>query len=83
VADAPRLRVSTEQWDELYGELLLRLEQTPRQKALEVPFADKKTADSARSALWNRLRRDGRQSAMEFTLRKTTLYVRRGPHWSK
>ncbi len=84
VADAPGRRVdNTTHWVALYGELLLRLEQTPPPKALEVPFPDKKTAASAKGALRNRLRREGRAGVMSIAQRGVKLYVRRGPNWSK
>jgi hypothetical protein len=76
-------RAPSHQWGELYRDLLLRLEQTPLPRALEVPFRDKKSAANARTALRTWMSRDGRPGIMSIFSRGTTLYVCRGPKWSK
>lgn len=84
VADAPAHgRVETKWWDELYDELLLRLERTPREKALEVPFPNKKMASCATRALRTRMYRKGRPRVMSIGQRGPKIYVSRGPQWSK
>ncbi len=84
VEDASILgRMESGQWIALFAELLLRLEQTPLPRALEVPFADQKMAASAKAPLRNRLTHEKRPGVLSIYQRGAKLYVRRGPNWSK
>lgn len=84
---APKPVVRVSEYEDLYCELALRLEQTRPNKALAVPFPDLETADRVRDAL-SRLARSRRGPGhVRFRVcaedEGAVLYAIRGPQWSK
>jgi hypothetical protein len=77
-------RFISDLWAELYDDLVKRLEKTEEPYALQVPFADAKQAESARTSIRKAAKQQERDIAIDS--RKTPdggriLYISRGPNW--
>jgi hypothetical protein len=72
---------------DLTRELVLRIEQTPDNKALALAFADVHAARLTRDNVSRLLRQNGLARLADFRVIETddgaTLYVKRGPQWRK
>jgi hypothetical protein len=68
-------------WQDLYAEVILRLEKTPASRALAFPFKSEVLLKRAYAALRKRFV----PGVILINLRKDppTLYIRRGPNWGK
>ncbi len=73
----------TNRWISLYQDIILRLEQTPPDQALAVPFATYAFLKSAKATIFKRALKDHGADFVSLIVRKEppTLYVRRGPNW--
>lgn len=84
VAEVPNLPRNS-RWRELQREIALRLEQTPRNVWLEIPFSDGEELRCARVALWKWFLVNIGAHAVETRVRKNShdvrLYVRRGKNY--
>lgn len=73
------LRVS--KWQPLATDILLRLEETSAQFALEVPLADEDMAQRCAAGVRKLFVRVKGEGAVEIIRRGSTLYFRRGGNW--
>jgi len=76
-------RLRRSKWQELYDDILLRLEQTMPQYALKVEFEDAELTRKARHALNKKFRKEQEAGYVDFAVIGNLLYVRRGPNWKK
>ena len=76
-------RLRRSKWQELYDDILLRLEQTMPQYALKVEFEDAELTRKARHALNKRLLKEHGPGYADFAIIGNLLYIRRGPNWKK
>jgi len=76
-------RLRRSKWQELYDDILLRLEQTQPQYALKIEFEDAELPRKARHALNKKFRKEQEAGYVDFAVIGNLLYVRRGPNWKK
>ena len=82
-ADVPAGRHTNHEWDDLYRDLVKRLEQTDSRHALAVPFNDYQQLKLARIAIYKRfLRRGTGFAVLRIQKNPPFLFVYRGPNWS-
>lgn len=77
-----------EQWQQFYYEIKLRLERTPRSRALRAEFEDVKLARTAHTHLTKRFRKYHGTGVVECRTREEgsgrgALYIRRGEQYEK
>ena len=84
---APKPRVKVSAYEELYHELLLRLEKTPARKALAIPFTDYGAAMRARDNLQQLLFRRRGPGLVRFRVEVigdgAVVFAQRGPKWER
>lgn len=76
----PNRRAGWSLYDELWGEIMLRLEQTPK-RWLHIPVATPDDVDRLRSALDNRAKKTNGAVIVRSKKSEKMVYVKRGPNW--
>lgn len=70
-------------WKALARELLLRLEKTPADKALEVPLESPEVVERAYKSLYAYFKLCKGLKAVKIACRGNAIYVQRGKNWIK
>lgn len=78
----PTRRKGWSVYDELWDEIILRLERTPK-GWLHIPVENPADVERLRSALDNRAKKTGGVVTVRSNREEKTIYVQRGPNWSK
>jgi len=83
--DAARVPAQTRKgtWTAMAADALLRLEATPKDKALAFTMVDEATSKAALSSLYKIFRRERGVGAVSVRRLGCRLYVQRGPKWQK
>jgi len=81
-AGPPPHRKGWSLYDDLWNEIMLRLEKTP-QGWLHIPVDSPSDVERLRSALDNRAQKAGGTVIIKSTRKEKMIYVTRGPNWAK
>lgn len=76
----PKRRAGLSLYDELWSDIMLRLERTPK-RWLHIPVETPEDVDRLRSALDNRAKKTNGAVIIRSTKSEKMVYVKRGPNW--